>query len=116
MTIAAFVQKTDNQFISAFGIGLMINSILRFQQYRRITRNESTIKHHEIAEKDERNLMLSEKARSWAFGFYIILTGSVVIVLSFLGIQDSLMQMISCSVCLLVLIYWVCYCILKGKY
>lgn len=116
LTIVAFVTKTDNYFISSFGIGLIVNAILRFRQYRRITKDESTIKQQEIAEKDERNLMLLEKARSWAFGFYIWFTGTVLIVFAILGVHETLVQMISYSICLMVLIYWICYYILKRKY
>lgn len=116
LTIVAFVAKTDNDFIPFFGIGLIANAILRFRQYRRITKDESTIKQQEIAEKDERNLMLLEKARSWAFGFYIWFTGTVLIVFAILGVHETLVQMISYSICLMVLIYWICYYILKRKY
>ena len=60
--------------------------------------------------------MLVEKARSWAFGFYISLTGTVLIILAILGIQETLVLMISSSICLLAIIYWICYHILKRKY
>ena len=116
LTIVAFVAKTDNDFIPFFGIGLIANAILRFRQYRRITKDESTIKQQEIAEKDERNLMLLEKARSWAFGFYIWFTSKVLIVFAILGVHETLVQMSSYSICLMVLIYWICYYILKRKY
>ena len=116
LTLVAFITKTDNQFISAFGIGLLINSILRLRQYHRITRDENSIKQQQIAETDERNRMLLEKARSWAFYLYIMLTGTVLIILAILGIQDTLVQMIAYSICLLVILYWICYHILKGQY
>lgn len=116
LTIVGYASNVNNHFIPAFGIGLILNSILRLLQYRRITQSDSTIKQQEIIEKDERNLMLVEKARSWAFGFYIWLTGTVLIILAILGIQDTLVQMIAYSICLLAILYWICYHILKRKY
>ncbi len=116
LTLVAFITKTDNYFISAFGIGLLVNSILRLRQYHRITRDEKSIKQQQIAEADERNRMLLDKAKSWAFYLYIMLTGTVLIILAILGIQDTLVQMIAYSICLLVILYWICYHILKRKY
>ena len=116
LMLVAFITKTDNHFIPAFGLGLLFNGILRLMQYRRITKNEQSIKKQQIAEADERNRMLLERAKSWAFYLYIMLTGTVLIVLAILGIQDTLVRMISYSICLLVLLYWICYHILKRKY
>ena len=116
LTAIAFLTQTNNHFIPAFGIGLMVNSVLRLLQYRRITKDETTVKQQQVAEQDERNRMLMERAKSWAFGFYIILTGNVLIILALLGIQDTLVQFISYSICLLALLYWICYHILKQKY
>lgn len=116
LTIVGYVTRTGNYFIPAFGIGLVVSSVLRLLQYLRITQNDSTIKQQEITESDERNLMLVEKARSWAFAFYIWLTGTALIVLAILGIQETLVLMISYSICLLTIIYWICYHILKRKY
>ena len=116
LTLVAFISKTDNYFIYAFGIGLLFSSILRLRQYHRITRDEQSIKKQQIAEADERTRMLLEKAKSWAFYLYIMLTGTVLIILAILGIQDTLVQMIAYSICLLVILYWICYHILKRKY
>ena len=44
LIIVAYTTKTNNHFIPAFGIGLIVNSFLRLMQYRRITKNDSTIK------------------------------------------------------------------------
>jgi len=116
LTVVSYVTKTDNFFIPAFGIGLLLNSVLRLIQYRQITKDEQSVKKQQIAEADERNRMLLERAKSWAFYLYILLTGTVLIILAVLGIQDTLVQMISYSICLLVILFWICYHILKRKY
>ena len=107
--------KTENYFHSAFGFALIALGILRIIQYRKITRSEDTIHRRELAESDERNRMISEKARSWAFSFSIFIAGLVVIVFSLLGYPDAV-QPLARYVCIMILLYWVFYMILNRKY
>ena len=116
LNIAAFFTHSNNYFLSSFGSAMLIIGIVRIIRHKRLVSSDKAVKQQEIAETDERNIMLAEKARSWAFAAYIILTGIVLIVLAILGIQDTLVQMISYSICLLVILYWICYHILKRKY
>lgn len=69
----------------------------------------------EIAEKDERNIMLWTQARSWAFGIYTILAGGAIMVLYAIHMEFA-GQIIAYALCALVFIYWVCYMILRRKY
>ena len=115
LALWALLSKTENSFPSAFGFALIALGILRILQYRKITRSEDTIHRRELAESDERYRMISEKARSWAFSFSILMAGLVVIALSLLGYSDAV-QPLAWYVCIMVLLYWVCYRILKRKY
>lgn len=115
LNTVAFVTETGNPFLSAFGSGLFIIGIVRILRHIRLVKSNAAVKKQEIAETDERNLMLAEKARGWAFIFYIILAGIAVIVLSLLGLHDAA-QPFAWSVCLLVFLYWLFYFILKRKY
>ena len=109
------VAKTGNNFLPAFGFGLILNALLRLRQYRRITKDAESLKRQETAETDERNIQLAEKARSWAFSLYILLTGAVVIVLSlFNRVEDA--QPYALSICLLVVLYWLSNIYLHKKY
>jgi hypothetical protein len=65
--------------------------------------------------QDERNKFLRMKAWSWA-GYFAVLIGAVAsIVLRILG-QNQLSQFAGLSVCLLMVLYWASYFILKKKY
>ena len=111
--VASFIMKTDNYFISSWGIALVVIGIARIKKHRIITRSEDTIIKQQIIETDERNITIVHKARSAAFLIYILLLGLVVIILGFLNIVEAA-KWISYSVCLLVVIYWV-YLIYQKK-
>lgn len=115
LTLIAFITKTNNFFISAFGIGLLVNSILRLRQYRRITRDEQSIKKQQIAETDERNLMIAERARAWVFSFTVWGAGVAVILLSLLGYHNAALPF-AWLVCGMAVLYWICWHIIRKKY
>ena len=115
MIVAAAAVKTENTFLSSFGLILAVMGVARLRQYRRIIQNEETLREQEIRETDERNVMLAHRARSLTFTLYIILSGVAVITLSLLG-QREFARMISYSVCLLAALYWICWFILKKRY
>ena len=85
LILSEMIIHFDNNFISSFGFALLLMGIVRIVQYRRITANTETMRQHEIAESDERTLMMAERARSWAFSFTIMIAGIGVIVLCVLG-------------------------------
>ena len=111
---AAIIAKTDNDFVSALGFALIIMGVARLRNHRRITKSEETIKHQEIAETDERNLLIIRNARSTAFIIYLLLTAVAVIVLSLLKFKEAA-SFISLSMFSLVVIYWICYFVYRKK-
>ena len=114
MIAGGIITQTDNTFISAFGLTLVIMGIARIRQYFLITKNEETIKKQMIAETDERNISILNKAKSVTFSIYLMLSGIAVIILSFLNMHD-VAKWIAYSMLLLVLIYWVAYYIIRKK-
>lgn len=115
LVIAAYLGEFENYFVSSFGIALLVMGVIRTIRHCNITRDAQSIRQQELAETDERNLMISERAKSWAFSFSILLAGLSVIVLSLLGYHD-LAQPFAWFVCLMTLLYWICYHIVKRKY
>lgn len=109
MITSTFIIQTDD-FISSFGFALFLMGIARIRNYFIITRNEETIKKREIAETDERNILIMHKAKSAAFSVYVLLSSLAVIVLSFLNMHE-LSKWIEIGVCVFVVIYWICYMI-----
>ncbi len=114
MIAGTFVTKTDNDFLSSFGFALVIMGLVRVRNYCMITKNEDTIKRRQIIETDERNISIIHKARSLTFSIYVFLSSVAVIILSFLSLHE-VARWIAFSVCLLVLIYWICYFVYQKK-
>ena len=114
MIAGTFAIKTDNDFISTFGFAIIIMGIVRIRNYRIITKDEDTIRKQQIIETDERNISIVHKAKSVAFAVYTFILGAAVIVLSFIGMHE-VAKWVAYSVCLLVVIYWICYFIYQKK-
>ena len=114
MTVGGTVTKTDNSFISSFGLILAVMGVVRMRNYLIITKNEERIKKQEIMETDERNVSIVNKARSITFTAYVLLSGVAVIVLSLLNMREIAVW-ISYSIFLLIIIYWISYFIIRKK-
>lgn len=104
-----------NNFLFPFGVAMMVCGVIRVTKYFKITRNQETIHKMELAEKDERYLMIANKARSWAFCLYIMIAGVAVIIMNLLGKSEAALPY-AWSICALVAIYWGSWMILKKKY
>ena len=114
MVASTFITKTDNSFISSFGFAMVIMGIVRIRNYRMITKDEDTIRKQQIIETDERTVSIIHKAKSAAFSIYIFILGLAVIVLSFFSMHEAA-KWIAYSVCLLIVIYWICYFVYQRK-
>lgn len=115
LILLQFVGKVNNEMISAFGTVFAVCGLVRIIQYIRLVSDKDRMEQREIAEKDERNVMLWTQARSWAFGVYTILAGCAILILYMLNMEFAA-QIIAYTLCALVFIYWVCYMIVKRKY
>ena len=113
MIVVGFITKTENEFVSSFGLTLTVVGLVLIK--RNIVTSDEKLKRREIAENDERNIAIVHKARSWAFSFYVILGCLAVIVLSLLSLHD-IAGWISVGVFSLIAIYWICYFIVRKKY
>ena len=94
---------------------MLVMGVIRLIRHWKITKDESTIRRQEVAETDERTLMMAEKARSWAFSYSIMIAGIAVIVLSLLGKHDAALPF-AWYVCGMVVLYWIFWLILRKKY
>lgn len=114
MIVAFNIIKTENDFLSSFGFALTVIGIVQIRNYKRITKNEETITKRQIAETDERNISIANKAKSVSFIIYVILASVSVIVLEFFD-KTQLAMILSGTVCILILIYWISYWIIHKK-
>ena len=105
----------ENQFFFSFGMTLTVMGLLRLLRHRKITKDDASIHRQEVAETDERTLMMAEKARSWAFSYSIMIAGIAVIVLSLLGKHDTV-QPFAWYVCGQIGLFWICWLFARKKY
>ena len=109
------MHQPENTYPLSLGIAFVIMGAIRTIQYRKITKDDKTIRQMELSEKDERNRMMQERAKSWAFSFSLFVTGDLVIVLSLLG-KHEIAQLLAWFLCGNVILYWICWNILRKKY
>lgn len=93
------------------GGAFVVIGIVRVRNYFMITKSEETIKKQEIAETDERNVAIANKARSYAFIIGVVLLSIAVIVLQLLNLRLYVL-ILSGVLCTLLVIYWISYWIL----
>ena len=104
-----------DSYWSGMGSALIIVGGLMMIRQIRYSINDKYKENVDVEIQDERNKFLRIKAWSWA-GYFAVLIGAVAsIVLRILG-QNQLSQFAGLSVCLLMVLYWVSYFILKKKY
>ena len=106
---------SENDFFFSFGLTLVIMGIVQFLRYRKITKSDQSLRKQELTETDERNRMISERAKSWVFSFSVIIAGMIVIVLSLLGYHDQALPF-AWYVCGMITLYWIFWYIIQKKY
>ena len=114
LCIAYFVAKLD-EFWNSLGIAFIAVGIVQLIRWGRYMLNPEYREKMEVESKDERNRYLATKAWAWAGYLFVLICAIACIVLHILG-QNTLSLVTSSGVCLLILLYWVSYLILKRKY
>ena len=114
MIIVALTVNGTSEYLSPFGTALLVIGIARVRNHFIITKSDETIKKQQIAETDERNIAIANKAKSFSFNLYVILACVAVIVLQIMKITE-LATTIGMTVCVLLVIYWISYFILHKK-
>lgn len=104
-----------DSYWSGMGTALIVVGGLMMIRQVRYSTNAEYKESVDVEIQDERNKFLRMKAWSWA-GYFSVLIGAVAsIVLRILG-QNQLSQFAGLSVCLLMVLYWASYFILRKKY
>ena len=114
LTICGATGLLDSYW-SGMGTALIVVGGLMMIRQVRYSTNAEYKESVDVEIQDERNKFLRMKAWSWA-GYFSVLIGAVAsIVLRILG-QNQLSQFAGLSVCLLMVLYWASYFILRKKY
>ena len=102
-------------FWSGMGGALIAIGVVRIIHFFRFRNNEAYREKIELERTDERNRFIRNKAWAWA-GYLFVLAASVSTIAFKLLHQDLLSIAAGFAVCLIVLLYWICYFILNRKY
>ncbi len=107
--------KIIDEFWSGMGTAFIAVGVMQLIRQIRYKTNEKYKEDMDISVNDERNRFLSMKAWSWTGYLFVLICAAATIILKIAGYED-LMMLTSGSICLLLLLYWSCYLILRRKY
>ena len=109
------IAEIVDEFWSGMGSALLVIGVIRLLRYYRLKKNDTYREKMETAQTDERNQFIRMKAWSWAGYLFIMVSAPGTILFRILG-QEQLSQFSSYAVCLMLVLYWVSYFVLKKKY
>ena len=104
-----------DSFWSGMGGALMAVGVIRIAQILRYRKDEAYREEKEIEAKDERNQFIRNKAWAWAGYLFVLIAAIATIALKLLG-QDLLSMVAGFAICILMILYWLCYLVLRKKY
>ena len=104
-----------DDFWRGMSVALISIGISRTVHIVRYSKDEAYRENKQIEAADERNQFLRDKAWACAVYFFILITAVATIVLKLLG-QDLLSIVAGSAICILFLLYWICYLVLSKKY
>lgn len=115
LVVLSITEVLNSSYFSGMGGGLIAIGVLqtvRIFKYRNNTEYREKI---DTEISDERNEFLHMK--SWSYtGKAVVLIESIGMLFAYLLRQETALQILSYSVCLMVLVYWIVYMILTRKY
>lgn len=114
LNVACYAAKLD-EFWSGLGTAFVVVGILQLIRWDKYNKDAQYREKVDIEAKDERNRYISLKAWGWA-GYLFVFTGAIAsVALRIIG-QDILSLAASGAVCFVLILYWICYFVLKRKY
>lgn len=113
--VACHLAHLIEDFWFSMGIAFMVVGALQILRHIRYRNNAEYREAQEIAAQDERNKFIANKAWAWAGYSYVLVAAVGSIVCKVLGRED-LMMFCSYSVCLIMVLYWLCWLYLRKKY
>lgn len=114
LVVCSFMDAVD-EFWSGLGTAFVIIGILQLIRHIRYRTNEEYKETVDVEVNDERNKYISLKAWSWAGYMFVMIAAVGTIIFKLIG-QEEYMMLASGSVCLVVLLYWISYVVLRRKY
>ena len=114
MMILAYTGIIDD-FWGGMGISMLAVAMIRLIRTVRFQKNAAYREAVTTEANDERNQFLRNKAWAWAGYLFVVFSAVLTIVLKVMG-QDLLSVAAGLAVCLLMVLYWGAYLLLRKKY
>ena len=114
LSICSFLDFVD-AYWSGMGTALLIVGVLQLIRFVRYKQDPAYKEVVDTNAQDERNRFISMKAWSWAGYLLVIIAAIASIAFRALGYNDYSM-IASLCVCLILVLYWVSYWMLRKKY
>ena len=115
LLVLSITEVLDSSMYAGMGSVLIVVGglqIIRNIRYRKDVAYQEKV---DTETSDERNRFLSMKSWSWTGYIVVIIQGIGVIVATVLR-EDTIRQILSYSVCLIITVYWISYLVLSRKY
>ena len=113
--LALGAAEVVDAFWSGMGSALIAVGLIRSIHFFRFRKDEAYREKCELEKTDERNRFLRNKAWAWTGYLFILVAAVASIALKLLG-QELLSVAASSAVCVMVILYWASYLILRRKY
>lgn len=107
--------STLAQILPGMGGALFGVGIVRLVMGIKLEKDAEYRENYEIRINDERNRYLRMKAWSWA-GYVFVLIAAVATIVFAVADRKELMMLASGGLCIMLVLYWVSYMIVRRKY
>lgn len=104
-----------DEFWNGMGSALLVMGVIQLIRRYRLEKNEAYREKVETEAKDERNRFIRNKAWAWAGYLFVMIMAVASIVLRIMG-EDVLSIATSGSVCLMIVLFWISFYVLRRKY
>ena len=104
-----------DEFWSGMGGALVAVGVLRLVRAYRLSKDESYREWMEVESADERNRFIRNKAWAWAGYLFVLIVAVSSVVFRIAG-QELLSVAAGFAVCLMILLFWGAYMILRKRY
>ena len=114
LNVLYFTGMVDD-FWSGLGTAFIFAAAVRFVRMMKYKNNSQYREKVDIEVNDERNKYIAMKAWAWAGYLFVIISAVSAIALRVMG-ENKLSSLASGGVCLILVLYWGSYFVLKRKY
>ena len=114
LSACSFFDLVDSYW-SGMGFALLVIGILQLIRFVRYQKDPAYKEAVDTNTQDERNRFIAMKAWSWTGYLFVIIAAIASIALRALGYGDYSM-LASLCVCIIIVVYWISYWILRRKY